>query len=262
MPLSNINGYRLYYADSGKGTPIIFIHPPVLTSLNFLYQMKQLSTGFRTVSLDIRGHGSSEPSSQEITYPLIVKDILQLMDQLKIGKAFLCGYSTGGSVVLEFLLTHPERALGGIIISGMSEVRDDKLRTRIARGRFMSQIGAVGAIALSTAWSQAAPKFSLMRILFNDAKRTNPKNAEQYYQFSLQYNCTGRLGEIRQPILLLYGEEDISFHPYAKLLHEHLPLNELVLIPQTKHQLPTKAAGTVNHLIEQFIQRCTLNSVP
>lgn len=256
MPQIYINGYSMYYADCGRGTPIVFIHPPVLTSLNFLYQMNKLSANFRTVAFDIRGHGNSAPSMEEITYPLIVEDIRQLMDQLKIEKAFLCGYSTGGSIVLDFLLTCPERALGGIVISGMSEVNDKKLKNRIERGRFLSQIGAVGAIALSLAWSQAKPKLSLMRLLFNDTKKANAKNAEQYYQYSMHYNCTVQLGEIQQPILLVYGEKDTAFHPYAKLLQERLPTSELVFVQNTKHQIPTKAAGKMNELIGHFIHRC------
>ncbi|CQR56218.1 alpha/beta fold hydrolase [Paenibacillus riograndensis] len=255
MPQAFINGYSMHYTDCGQGTTIIFIHPPVLTSLNFLYQMKPLSADFRTISFDIRGHGSSKSSREEITYPLIVEDIRQLMDQLKIEKAFLCGYSTGGSIVLDFLLTCPERAFGGIVISGMSEVNDKKLRNKIARGRFLSRIGAIGAIALSISWSQAKARLSLFRTLFTGAKRANAENAEQYYHYSMQYNCTAQLDRIHHPVLLVYGEKDTLFHPYAKLLQERLPKSELVFIKKTKHQIPTKAAGKVNGLIRQFIHR-------
>lgn len=160
MSHSFINGYQMQYTDCGKGTAIIFIHPPVLTSRNFQYQMP-LSGDFRIITFDIRGHGQSEPSKKEITYPLIARDICQLMDHLKIEKAFLCGYSTGGAVVLDFLLTCPERALGGIVIGGMSEVSDPKLKNKISSGLLLSRFGAVGPIALSTAWGQAKLKLSL-----------------------------------------------------------------------------------------------------
>jgi pimeloyl-ACP methyl ester carboxylesterase len=246
----------MHYTDHGKGIAIVFIHPPVLTSLNFQYQIQELSADFRTIAFDIRGHGRSEPSGKEITYPLIVEDIRQLMDQLKIEKAFICGYSTGGSVVLEFLLTYPDRALGGIVISGMSEASNKSLRNKISLGRIFSKIGAVGTIALSVAWAQANTKLSLLRLLFNDAKKGNAKNAEQYYQYSLHYNCSSHLENIHHPVLLIYGEKDKQFHPYAKLLHQRLPKNELFFIKNTKHQLPTKAPGKLNDLIQQFIHRC------
>jgi len=256
MPVCDINGYSMHYIDRGKGTAIVFIHPPVLTSLNFLNQIEQLSDYFRTVAFDIRGHGRSESSREKITYPLIVEDIRQLMDRLNIEIGFLCGYSTGGSVVLEFLLTYPERALGGIVIGGMSEASDRKLRSKITLGRIFSKFGALGTIALSVAWAQANTKLSLIRLLFNDAKKGNAKNAEQYYQYSLRYNCTAQVSNIRQPVLLVYGEKDKAFHPYAQLLRQRLPDSELFFVKKTGHQIPTKGADKLNELILNFIHRC------
>lgn len=255
MPQTYINGYNMHYTDRGKGTAIVFIHPPVLTSLNFKYQTEKLSDTYRTVAFDIRGHGRSEPTEKEITYPLIVEDIKQLMDRLQIKKAFLCGYSTGGSIVLEFLLTCPDRASGGIVIGGMSEASDWKLRNKISLGSTFSRIGAFGIIALSVAWAQANTNLSLTRLLFNDAKQGNAKNAEQYYQYSLHYNCTALLGHIHQPVLLVYGEKDKSFHHYGKLLQQRLPKSELIFIKNTKHQIPTKAASELNERINQFVHR-------
>ncbi|KOR89430.1 alpha/beta fold hydrolase [Paenibacillus solani] len=252
MTNAYINGYSMNYIDCGKGTVILFIHPPVLTSLNFLYQIQGLSPHFRTIAFDIRGHGKSQPSKQAVTYPIIVEDIKQLIDQLNIEKIFLCGYSTGGSVVLEFLLSHPDRALGGIIIGGMSEVNEWRLRNKISLGAVFSKIGAVGTIAFSTALTQAK-NISFFRELFNDAKKGNAKNAEQYYQYSLKYNCTSQLREIQLPVLLVYGEKDKHFHPYAKMLHQRLPMSELVFIKKVDHRIPTKAPGPLNDRIKQFV---------
>lgn len=253
MAKININEYGMQYTDRGKGTAILFIHPPLLTSLNFVYQIQELSSQFRTVAFSIRGHGGSEPSVKEITYPLIVEDIKQLMDRLHIEKTFICGYSTGGSIALEFMLTHPDRALGGIVISGMSEVSDWKLRNEISLGRIFSRIGAVRTLAMSISWAQANRNLSLAWKLYNDAIKGNANNIKQYYQYSLHYNCTARLKQIHHPVLLVYGEKDKQFHPYAKLLSQELHKNELYFIKQTNHQIPTKAAGKLNGLIRQFI---------
>ncbi|MFE6795811.1 alpha/beta fold hydrolase [Paenibacillus chitinolyticus] len=254
MTTVDINGYSMHYIDQGKGTAILFIHPPVLTSLNFTYQIQGLSPHFRTIAFDIRGHGKSQPSKQTVTYPLIVEDIKQLMDRLSIDKFFLCGYSTGGSIVLEFLLTYPDRAWGGVVISGMSEVNERWLRNKISLGVAFSKIGAVGTIAFSNAWAQAKD-LSLFRKLFNDAKKGNAKNAEQYYQNSLKYNCTSQLQKIYLPVLLVYGEKDKHFHPYAKILHQRLPKSELVFIKKVDHRIPTKASEPLNELIKQFVHR-------
>lgn len=141
MPMLDVDGSSLYYIVKGKGVPIVFIHPPVLTCVNFEYQIEGLSQNFKVIAFDIRGHGRSQYSKQPITYPLIAEDIRCLLDHLEIKKAFVCGYSTGSSIALEFLLAFAERALGGILIGGMSEVRDGYLKNKISLGVKLAKAG-------------------------------------------------------------------------------------------------------------------------
>ncbi|MEH7385684.1 alpha/beta hydrolase, partial [Bacillus sp. JJ1521] len=71
-----------------------------------------------------------------------------LLDYLGIDKAFLCGYSSGGSIVFEFLQSYSERAFGGIVISGMSEVSDWYLEKRISLARLLSKPRMIGLLGL------------------------------------------------------------------------------------------------------------------
>jgi pimeloyl-ACP methyl ester carboxylesterase len=254
MPFIMVNGCKLYFTVQGEGIPIVFIHPPVLTHLNFEYQMKELSMYFRVVTFDIRGHGRSSFSKQPLTYPLIVEDIEQLLDHLKIQKAFICGYSTGGTIALEFLMSKADRAWGGIVISGMSEVSDWFLKNKIGLAITLSKLKAISALALSTSWTNTNTKSSFWK-LFKEERTGSAQNIEQYYRYSLSYNCTDKLEKIKSPILLIYGQKDQVFYRYAKLLHDKLPQSELKWIKQVKHQLPTKAAFEINGLIKQFINR-------
>jgi pimeloyl-ACP methyl ester carboxylesterase len=252
MPMVDVDGISLYYSVKGEGTPIVFIHPPLLTSANFRYQIDELSQKYKVITFDIRGHGRSSYSVQPITYPLIVEDIKRLLDHLSIPKAFICGYSTGGSIVLEFLLTFPDRSLGGIVISGMSEVGDWYLKNRISVAGILSKAGCFRFLASVVTWGNSNTKETFQE-LFKDALKGNARNIEQYYTYSLHYNCTKRLTSIDLPVLLVYGMKDKSFHGYANLLHEKLPCNKLEFLLNEKHQLPTKAAKELNLLINQYI---------
>lgn len=252
MPMLKLNDTNLYYSVQGNGIPIVFIHPPVLTSVNFKYQIEELSKFFKVISFDIRGHGSSQFSPQPITYPLIAQDICCVLDHLQIKQVYICGYSTGGSVVLEFLQAFANRALGGIVISGMSEVKDQHLNNKITLGMNLAKAGAVSILAWSVSWSNSNTK-RLFIEMFKAARRGNAKNIEQYYQYSLQYNCTDQLAYMNLPILVVYGKKDKAFSYYANLLHEKLPYSELLGIDHVKHQIPTKAARCLNESIKTFI---------
>ena len=253
MPMLDVKGVSLYYNVKGNGTPIVFIHPPLLTSENFRYQMEELSQDFKVISFDIRGHGRSQYSNQSITYPLIVEDIKHLLDHLGIEKAYLCGYSTGASIALEFMLTYSDRALGSILVSGMSEVSDFYLRKRISLAVKLANPRTFSFLAQAITWGNSDTK-ETFRILYNEAVKGDARNINQYYQYSLKYNCTNQLENIDLPILMVYGKKDKSFHRYANLLKEKLPGSDLKFIDKEKHQIPTKAAGELNHLIIDFVQ--------
>ncbi|MBS4211308.1 MULTISPECIES: alpha/beta fold hydrolase [Neobacillus] len=252
MPIFEKEGIRLYYNVKGEGVPIVFIHPPLLTSANFKYQMDDLSKHYKVICFDIRGHGQSSYSEQPLTYRLIADDIRNLLDHLRISKAYLCGYSTGGSIVLEFLLTTPDRALCGIIVSGMSEVFDWYNEKRIVMARMLAKTGAKRLLALGISWGNSDSK-ETFKTMYHESLFGDTRNIAQYYNYSLEYNCTNQLHTIHHPILLIYGEKDKAFHKYAKILNEKLPHNELKFIKE-KHQIPTKSASEFNQLIRGFIQ--------
>lgn len=252
MPMLDLNGSRLYFSVKGEGTPIVFIHPPLISSVVFQDQIEELSKKCKVITFDIRGHGRSSYSAMPITYSLICHDIKQLLDHLQIEKAFLCGYSTGGTIVLEFLLTNKERALGGISVSGMSEVSDLYNKCRISIGRWLSRKWTIPFLTISMCIGNSQKK-EIFKNLYQEARKGDARNIEQYFRQSLQYCCTNKLNTINTPILLVYGARDKSFQKYAKLLHEKLPKNELKFIDE-KHQIPTKSPKKLNQMIREFIQ--------
>lgn len=251
MPKLNLqNEVHLFYSVKGKGTPIIFIHPPVITSANFAYQIEELSQDFQIITFDIRGHGQSDFSDQPITYKMITEDMIALLDHLQIEKAFICGYSTGGSIALEYLLAFPGRALGAILISAMPDVNDEYLRRKISMGLKLAESGAKAVLTWIIALGNANTK-EMFQLMFAEARKGDIRSMEQYLRCSLQYNCTDRLGAIPHPALLIYGKKDGFFHRYAQLLHENLPYNEIRFIEES-HRIPTKSAKELNTYIRQF----------
>ncbi|MFS1514031.1 alpha/beta fold hydrolase [Chengkuizengella sp. SCS-71B] len=254
MPFKQVNGVKLYYQVKGSGIPIIFIHPPLLTCSNFIYQTQQLSDEFEVITFDIRGHGLSQSSKEPLTFSLIADDIIQLLDFLKIKRCYICGYSTGGTIALEAMLTYPDRFFGGILISAMSEVSDFKLKRRIMMAVGLTSIRAKSFLAYVITRGNADIKPTFKQ-LYKEAKRGNVKNIKQYYRATLSYNCSSKLKYLQTPQLLIYGDQDKGFHKYANILHKELPNNEIHFLQGKTHQIPTKSALHMNHLITDWIEK-------
>lgn len=253
MATAFVNGTRLHYDVKGQGIPIVFLHPPLLTSANFRYQRDQLSDAYQVVTFDMRGHGKSEASPVSVTYSVLVEDLKQLMDHLNLEKVCLCGYSTGGGLALEAMLVYPERFIGAVLVSAMPEVSDLLLKVRaVSAVQLASTAWTRRLLAFVIAWGNADGNLTF-RTLLRDSSTGTRANIEQYYRASMGYRCMSRVSAIHQPVLLLFGAKDKGFYRYAHMLKEGLAQSELVFLPEAKHQIPTKNAGMMNLLLRQWM---------
>jgi pimeloyl-ACP methyl ester carboxylesterase len=253
MPEAIVNGIRLHYQVTGEGTPIVFLHPPLLTGETFNYQKYQLSDEFQIITYDMRGHGSSEYSRTPLTYPLLVEDLKQLLDLLGIKQAYLCGYSTGGQLALAAMLTWPERFLGGILISGAPGITDWYNRFRLSLAEAISRLSLKRLLCSAISFGNADAVQTFMQ-LYGHACKGHIRNLGQYYACSKDYSCTSLLQQIKAPVLLIFGGKDRSFHRYAHLLHRQLNDSTLYMIRNSKHQIPLKAAKEMNLLVRNWVK--------
>ena len=129
-------GIRMSYIDMGdpKGKPVILLHGYTDTSRSFqllIEELLKISTDLRIIAPDLRGHGdSSQPDAKLcssnpekcFTQDLFAKDIVDLMNQLKITEAVLVGHSMGSVVAQTLASNYSERfsrlVLIGTFVSG------------------------------------------------------------------------------------------------------------------------------------------------
>ena len=123
------DGVKIHYLEAGQGSPVVLIHGYTGTAEGNWFSngvAEALAKNHRVVAIDCRGHGKSEKPTDPAKYgPQMARDVLELMDHLKIDKAHVHGYSMGGFLVTQLLTMKPERFItasyGG---SGVPEVED------------------------------------------------------------------------------------------------------------------------------------------
>jgi pimeloyl-ACP methyl ester carboxylesterase len=241
----------LYFEEEGKGKSIVFVHPPGMGLVTFKKQ-QPLSESFRFITFDLRGNGKSGNTNERITIPLLASDIVHLLDHLGIEKTVICGYSNGGSIALEFALSHPERIEGLILIGGFPEVNTWLLRAEFLLGIYAAKLKMIPLIAKAIGTAHGESK-SFKQELDQYFRLTNPEILHQMYAEGLKYNCTKRLQTLKVPLLLVYGAKDHYVHSYQKLFQQYVKQTDIVFISKSRHQIPTKFHNELNRVIKDFM---------
>src|ERR1700733_4192067 len=93
---AKVNGINLYYATIGHGSPVVLLHGGLANSNYWGEQVNALAPHHMVILMDSRGHGRSTRDARAYGYDLMADDVVGLMDDLKLTKADIVGWSDGG----------------------------------------------------------------------------------------------------------------------------------------------------------------------
>src|SRR5262252_6286038 len=94
----NSNGVRIHYTVAGAGNPVILIHPFAQSAEIWAPLVTDLAKNFQVIAMDCRGHGKSDKPHDPKQYGInMITDVVNLLDELKIPRAHVVGYSMGGA---------------------------------------------------------------------------------------------------------------------------------------------------------------------
>src|ERR1700750_3327701 len=121
---------RLYFEETGSGTPVILVHEFAGDLRSWEPQMRHFGKRYRAIAYNARGFPPSDVPEQVSSYSQAraADDILAVLDQIGAPKAHIVGLSMGGFATLHFGLRHPQRALslciGGCGCCGEADQRE------------------------------------------------------------------------------------------------------------------------------------------
>ncbi|GAA5157040.1 MULTISPECIES: alpha/beta fold hydrolase [Amycolatopsis] len=112
-------GHRLAYTEYGQGDRVVVLtHGIMFTRRMHAPLARRLAAeGFRTITLDLLGHGESDRPTESWRYsmPAFGLQVLALLDHLEIDRAVVGGTSLGANVALEVGVVAPERTRGLVV---------------------------------------------------------------------------------------------------------------------------------------------------
>ena len=267
MPVTEINGAKLYYEDNGKGTQaIVFSHSLLYSCRMFDAQVEALKDRYRCVTFDFRGQGQSEVTRDGYDMDTLSKDAAALIKKLDCIPCHFLGFSMGGFVGLRLAIRHPELLHSLILVdtSADPEPKENLLKYRMLN--IMARWIGPWAVA-----SQVMP-------IMANAFLTDPKRAELRKKWRQYFVCNHRVGVTRAvkgvitrhgvydqlskidiPTLIIVGEQDIATVPEkSKRIHESISNSKMVTIPNAGHMSPVEEPEAVNIALNEFLANLAL----
>jgi 3-oxoadipate enol-lactonase len=254
-----VNGITIAYNDRGTGLPIVFLHAFPLNRTMWAQQEEALSSQFRVITIDLRGHGESDAPLWRYTLEQSVDDVNALLDRLAIQQAVFAGLSMGGYILFAFYRKYAARVKGLILADTRAQADTEEGKD----GRFqMAQIAykkGPSAIAdmmllklLSSTSIQTRPDLvQLVRTMIEGNEISGI--AGDLMAMADRPDSVPLLSQITCPTQIIVGELDQATPPSdARLMADHIPNARLTLIPQAAHLTNLEQPDTFNQIVETF----------
>ncbi len=217
---TTIGGVRIHYQEAGdeSAPPIILIHGFISSNLVWNEVILPLAQkGFRVIAPDLPGYGySDKPADGRYTIDSQAYAVSGLMDRLGIESATIVGASYGGAVAATMALDYPERVANLVLVGAVTNDQPKKkLLLRLAGVPLLGDI--------------ATPLFLGSRWISREASL------------------------IRQPTLLVWGEEDTHIPVSdAFRLRDAIPNSRLIVFRRCGHLPPTESPEKFVEAVADF----------
>ncbi|MDX2376485.1 alpha/beta hydrolase [Microbacterium sp. LRZ72] len=113
---------QLFYTDEGAGQPVVLIHGFPLDGESWARQgAALLDAGYRVISYDRRGFGSSSKAETGYDYDTFADDLHALIEALDLRDAVLVGFSMGTGEVARYLSRYGSERIARAVFIGSLE---------------------------------------------------------------------------------------------------------------------------------------------
>ena len=263
------DGTRLYFEETGSGTPVVFVHEFAGDLRSWEPQLRFFSRYFRCIAYNARGFPPSDVPEDGARYSQeIARDeAIAVLDHLRIDRAHVVGLSMGGFAALHVGLAYPQRTRSLVVAGCGYGAEPDK------KAKFQAECEAAAA-SFEANWAEAARKYALgpTRVQFQN------KDARGWAEFGAQllehsprgqaltmrgvqmkrpslYELTDAMRELSVPTLIVTGDEDDPCLEPALLMKRHIRTAGLVILPWSGHTINIEEPDPFNRaLLEFFLQ--------
>ena len=222
----------VYYQEKGNGIPFILLHGNGEDSNYFREQINYFSNYYRVIAIDTRGHGKTPRGEKPFTIEQFADDLNQFMNELKIEKAIILGFSDGANIAMKFVMKSPSKVKALILNGGNLDTKGIKKRVQIP-----IKIGYKITKIFAEKSEDAKHNMELLSLMVNEPNI----NIED-------------LHKIKVPTLVIAGTNDMIKEAHTKKIADNISGSELAII-KGDHFIASKEPKRFNDEVVKFLSK-------
>ena len=237
MKVASLSDVELAYEEIGRGDQVLLlIHGHPFDHTMWRPQLEPIARlGWRLIVPDLRGYGGSAGGGEKVTLEDFARDLVALLDHLRVGQAVIAGLSMGGQIAMEICRLAPVR-VRGVVLAATFPRAETALgkQQRIATAERLLQEGMSAYAAetlprmLAARSIQSAPEVAehVLRMMRN----TPPAGAAAALKGRAERpDYSSALERFDRPALIVVGDED-AFTTRRDADHMHALLKDSQLL--------------------------------
>jgi pimeloyl-ACP methyl ester carboxylesterase len=222
---------RHFYLEKGTGEALILLHGNGESSDYFKWQIDEFARERHVYAPDARGHGRTPRGVMPFTIRQFADDLLGFMDERRIGKAHLLGFSDGANIAMVFAIRHPDR-VGRLILNG-ANLNAGGVKRSV---QIPIEIGYRIAKRFSGKSESAKRNAEMLGLMVNDPNVTPEE-----------------LAGIRAKTLVIAGTRDMIRESHTRLIAKSIPDAKLVFV-RGGHFIANRRPSEFNRAVLDFLR--------
>ena len=273
--LTTDDGVRLYYEETGAGTPIVFVHEFAGDWRSWEPQVRHFARRYRCITYSARGYLPSDVPADEAKYSQERwrEDVRCVLDALDIPAAHVVGLSMGAFATLHFGMRYarkgtPSRALS-LTLAGVGTGAHPAVHTKFqAEARALADtIENQGMAHLAQTYGHGPARvqfrakdprgFAEAIAQLSEHSAEGSANTMRGYQARRPslYDLVDDIAAIDVPVLVMTGDEDEACLEPSLLLKRAIPKAALAVLPSSGHAINLEEPALFNELLGNFLHQ-------
>lgn len=229
-----------WYADYGKGAPVVLLHGAVVDSRWWDPNLAGLTEHFHVYTQDLRAHGRTPDVEGPLSYEALTQDTIQFLETVVGEPVRLVGYSTGAAVAMMVAIKRP-----------------DLVERLVLMSTGFHHEGAVAGAA-----GEGLDVDATVEFLGESYGEVSP-HGEDYFRVVVEKvadlssrepaMAASELRAVGSRTLVMVSDDDVIKLEHTLEMYRAIPNSELAVVPGTSHFHTQEKPELVNTILLDFL---------